>query len=164
MVQEEKVTGSEDVVYIDANATGETADGKTYDMYDLTTGEKTTVVCKEDNSPDAGFATYTVDADNTYKFKTFTPLTTGNDNKDGAYDVANGEVSTYNGTLSVDSGSKADIIGLSARNALILNLVSGNSDSLTLSDLASATTLTALAYVKDETVVAIVVTAYTAAV
>ena len=150
----EKVTASDDTVYVNATKKGENKNGDEYEMYNIKTGEKTTVTVSE--APTAGFATYSIDKDGIYKFNT--PAVTTSKNADGAHAVTNA-VTKY-GTLLTEGSSLVDI---EAKDAVIINNT-GNSDndSLSLSDIAKAGTLTAVAYVDDEVVTCIVVNNYAA--
>ena len=125
-------------------------------MYDIKTGEKTTVTVSDGDVPTAGFATYSIDKDGVYTFSTYTATTAKN--ADGAHAVTNA-VTKY-GTLLTEGSSLVDI---EAKDAVIINNT-GNSDndSLSLSDIAKAGTLTAVAYVDDEVVTCIVVNTYAA--
>ena len=150
----EKVTSSDTVVYVNSTKKGENKNGDEYEMYDIKTGEKTVVTVS--TAPTAGFATYSIDKDGVYTFSTYTATTTKN--ADGAHAVTNA-VTKY-GTLLTEGSSLVDI---EAKDAVIINNT-GNSDndSLSLSDIAKAGTLTAVAYVDDEVVTCIVVNTYAA--
>ena len=150
----EKVTSSDTVVYVNSTKKGENKNGDEYEMYDIETGKKTVVTVS--TAPTAGFATYSIDKDGVYTFSTYTATTTKN--ADGAHAVTNA-VTKY-GTLLTEGSSLVDI---EAKDAVIINNT-GNSDndSLSLSDIAKAGTLTAVAYVDDEVVTCIVVNNYAA--
>ncbi len=150
----EKVTSSDTVVYVNSTKKGENKNGDEYEMYDIETGKKTVVTVS--TAPTAGFATYSIDKDGVYTFSTYTATTAKN--ADGAHAVTNA-VTKY-GTLLTEGSSLVDI---EAKDAVIINNT-GNSDndSLSLSDIAKAGTLTAVAYVDDEVVTCIVVNTYAA--
>ena len=125
-------------------------------MYNIKTGEKTTVTVSG-AAPTAGFATYSIDKNGVYKFNTYSPVTTKN--TDGAHELTN--ALTKRGTLlSLTANGLEDI---EAKDAVIINNT-GNSDndSLSLSDIAKAGTLAAVAYVDNEVVTCIVVNNYAA--
>ena len=156
IVATKKVDVSAATVYVKSGATGSTADGTTYDMYDIATGEKTTIVSANASSVN-GYVTYSVDADGVY---TLTAVGAGAaTNKDGKYALTD-SVTKFGTTLS--EGNLADC---EAKDAVILNVTgSSDNDNLTLDDIAKATSLTAVALVKDEAVISIAVTAITKAV
>ena len=151
----EKVTASDDTVYVNATKKGENKNGDEYEMYNIKTGEKTTVTVSE--APTAGFATYSIDKNGVYKFNT--PAVTTSKNADGSHELT--EALTKRGTLlSLTANGLEDI---EAKDAVIINNT-GNSDnnSLSLSDIAKAGTLAAVAYVDNEVVTCIVVNNYAA--
>ena len=156
IVATKKVDVSAATVYVKSGATGSTADGTTYDMYDIATGEKTTIVSANASSVN-GYVTYSVDADGVY---TLTAVGAGAaTNKDGKYALTD-SVTKFGTTLS--EGNLADC---EAKDAVILNVTgSSDNDNLTLDDIVKATSLTAVALVKDEAVISIAVTAITKAV
>ena len=152
----EKVTASDDTVYVNNTKTGANKNGDEYEMYNIKTGEKTTVTVSG-AAPTAGFATYSIDKNGVYKFNTYSPVTTKN--TDGAHELTN--ALTKRGTLlSLTAKGLEDI---EAKDAVIINNT-GNSDndSLSLSDIAKAGTLVAVAYVDNEVVTCIVVNNYAA--
>ena len=152
----EKVTASDDTVYVNNTKTGANKNGDEYEMYNIKTGEKTTVTVSG-AAPTAGFATYSIDKNGVYKFNTYSPVTTKN--TDGAHELTN--ALTKRGTLlSLTANGLEDI---EAKDAVIINNT-GNSDndSLSLSDIAKAGTLVAVAYVDNEVVTCIVVNNYAA--
>ena len=150
----EKVTSSDTVVYVNDAKKGENKNGDEYEMYDIETGEKTVVTVSA--APTKGFATYSIDKDGVYTFSTYTATTTKN--ADGAHAVTNA-VTKY-GTLLTEGSSLVDI---EAKDAVIINNTGiSDNDSLSLSDIAKASTLTAVAYVDDEVVTCIVVNTYAA--
>ena len=152
----EKVTASDDTVYVNNTKTGANKNGDEYEMYNIKTGEKTTVTVSG-AAPTAGFATYSIDKNGVYKFNTYSPVTTKN--TDGAHELTN--ALTKRGTLlSLTANGLEDI---EAKDAVIINNT-GNSDndSLSLSDIAKAGTLAAVAYVDNEVVTCIVVNNYAA--
>ncbi len=153
----EKVTSSDTVVYVNSTKKGENKNGDEYEMYDIKTGEKTTVTVSDGDVPTAGFATYSIDKDGIYKFNT--PAATTSKNADGSHELTSAV--TKRGTLlSLTANGLEDI---EAKDAVIINNT-GNSDndSLSLSDIAKAGTLAAVAYVDNEVVTCIVVNNYAA--
>ena len=151
----EKVTASDDTVYVNNTKTGANKNGDEYEMYNIKTGEKTTVTVSAVPTP--GFATYSIDKNGVYTFNT--PAVTTSKNADGSHELTSAV--TKRGTLlSLTAKGLEDI---EAKDAVIINNT-GNSDndSLSLSDIAKAGTLTAVAYVDDEVVTCIVVNNYAA--
>ena len=151
----EKVTASDDTVYVNNTKTGANKNGDEYEMYNIKTGEKTTVTVSAVPTP--GFATYSIDKNGVYTFNT--PAVTTSKNADGSHELTSAV--TKRGTLlSLTAKGLEDI---EAKDAVIINNT-GNSDndSLSLSDIAKAGTLAAVAYVDNEVVTCIVVNNYAA--
>ena len=160
IVGAKKVSVSDEVVYIDSTAKGSNENGTEYNMYNIETGEKTVITAASGLTVN-GFATYSIDEDGVYSF-----TAVGNpnaDNADGVHVLTT--ALTKKGTLiSEDDNTDCNLNDIEAKNAVIINNT-GNSDndSLSLSDLAGATNLAAVAYVDDEVVTCIVVTSITKA-
>jgi hypothetical protein len=162
-----QVSVSSDMVYAKTAAVGTVYINGTeynqYEIYSLTTGEKTTVAAT--GAPaSAGIATYSVNADGAYTFGTALAAVTSADNADGMYVAANGYLTVYNNLLSCnDSSSARDFSDLDASGAVIVNATGSTAnDGLTLTKLASASSLAAQILVQDGVVVAVVVTTYSA--
>ena len=160
IVGAKKVSVSDEVVYIDNTVKGSNENGTEYNMYNIETGEKTVITAASGLTVN-GFATYSIDEDGVYSF-----TAVGNpnaDNADGIHVLT--AALTKKGTLiSEDDDNDCNLNDIEAKNAVIINNT-GNSDndSLSLSDLADATALAAVAYVDDEVVTCIVVTSITKA-
>lgn len=146
------------VVYATSTATGVNANGNEYAIYSTTTGEKETVTASAAGGDT--FATYTVNDKGVYTFASVSAAAA--QNGDGVYTVTAQKLGAYGTAISAEAGTY-DIVDLEAANAVIVNLITGSTQSLTLADLHAATNVTAKVLVKDKAVAAIVVTAWTPA-